>query len=300
MKRFVSIGECMIELSGGTDDLWRMGIAGDTLNTAWYARASLPDDWRVSYGTVIGSDGFSAKVPAFLTANGIHTDALFTHPNRSIGLYAISLTNGERSFSYWRDTSAAKTLADDPAMLATMTDGAEMVHVSGITLAILSTQGRQNLIAHLMKCRANGVKIVLDPNIRMRLWEDAETAKQILTAAAQAADIILPSFDDEATLFGDASPEETCQRYLDAGVKTVVVKNGAGPMTVHENGKSFLIDGLKMVNPIDTTGAGDSFNGAFLAALLQGQSILSAVHAGHAMAAKVVMHHGALVPMDAL
>ncbi len=252
MKRFVSIGECMIELSGGTDDLWRMGIAGDTLNTAWYARASLPDDWRVSYGTVIGCDGFSAKVPAFLTANGLHTDALFTHPSRSIGLYAISLTDGERSFSYWRDTSAAKTLADDPAMLATMTDGAEMV------------------------------------------------AKQTATAAAQAADIILPSFDDEATLFGDASPQVTCQRYLNAGAKTVVVKNGAGSMTVHDNGKSFTIDGLKVVDPIDTTGAGDSFNGAFLAALLQGQSILSAVHAGHAMAAKVVMHHGALIPMDAL
>ena len=300
MKRFVSIGECMVELSGGTNDLWRMGIAGDTLNTAWYARASLPDDWRVSYGTVIGCDAFSTKVPKFLTANGLHTDALFTHPTRSIGLYAISLTNGERSFSYWRDTSAAKTLADDLAMLEAMTEGAEMVHVSGITLAILSVQGRQNLIANLLDCRAKGTKIVLDPNIRMRLWEDAETAKQTITAAAQAADIILPSFDDEAALFGDASPQETSQRYIDAGATTVVVKNGSGTMIVHDHGKSFPIDGLEMVEPIDTTGAGDSFNGAFLAALLQGQSILSAVHAGHAMAAKVVMHHGALIPMDAL
>ena len=57
-KRFVSVGECMIEMSGGTDDLYRLGYAGDTLNTAWYARALLPQDWQVDYVTALGDDRY--------------------------------------------------------------------------------------------------------------------------------------------------------------------------------------------------------------------------------------------------
>ncbi len=300
MKHLVSLGECMIELSGAGDDLWRMGIAGDTLNTAWYARATLPDDWRVSYGTVVGTDAFSARVPLFLGAAGIKTDRVFTHPTRSIGLYAITLRDGERSFSYWRDTSAAKTLADDADRLAQMTADAGMVHVSGITLAVLSPAGRQTLISHLADLRAAGVQTVLDPNIRPRLWESLETAAQVLTAAARSCSIVLPSFDDEAACFGDADQQATLDRYAALGVETIIVKNGGGPIAVQTAGNRLVLDGITPVQPVDTTGAGDSFNGAFLAALLQGQSILSAVHAGHAMAARVVCHRGALIPMDDL
>ena len=298
MKRLIAIGECMIEMSGAGDDLWRLGIAGDTLNTAWYARAALsPDHWNVAYGTVIGADSFSARVPTFLTENGIEVDRIDEHPQRSIGLYAISLKDGERSFSYWRDTSAAKTLADDSAALAAMTDRVDAVHISGITLAILPPEGRARLIHRLAELRAKGVTTVLDPNIRPRLWEDATTAARTITAAARACDIVLPSFDDEAACFGDTAPEVTLERYASLGATTVIVKNGGGAIHLLANGNRLVVDGLAQVSPIDTTGAGDSFNGAFLAAVLQGQSVLAAVHAGHAMASRVVQHRGALIPM---
>ena len=296
MSHFIALGECMIELSGAGDDLWRMGIAGDTLNTAWYARAGFGAQWRVSFATVIGEDAFSARVPAFLAQNGLATDRLMRDAQRSIGLYAISLAQGERSFSYWRGQSAAKTLADDPARLARMTAGASVVHLSGITLAILPPEAR----AHLGALRAQGVRGVFDPNIRPRLWEDPQTARTQITLAARAADIVLPSFDDEAALFGCDTPAQTRARYAALGAATVVVKNGTGPMCLAHGGQSYDLDPLEQVRPIDTTGAGDSFNGAFIAALMQGASVLSAVHAGHKMAARVVLHRGALIPMAAL
>ena len=90
--RILSIGEPMLELSSaGQDDLWRLGIAGDTLNTAWYLRRLLGDDARVDYFTRVGTGEFSQKMLDFLTSEGIGTGHIARDPAREIGLYAISL-----------------------------------------------------------------------------------------------------------------------------------------------------------------------------------------------------------------
>ena len=295
--RFVSLGECMVELRGAGEDLWRMGVAGDTLNTAWYARACLPADWSVAYATAIGTDDLSARVPAFLADNGIETDRILTHPTRTIGLYAISLTHGERSFTYWRDTSAARTLADDPARLAALTDGAQVLHVSGITLAILPPDGRRALLKILHTARAAGVTVSLDPNLRPALWEDMETARQTLTEAARAASVVLPSFDDERTAFDDATPQETRARYAALGADTVAVKNGGAEIHARHHGTDHTFTPTERLVPVDTTGAGDSFNGAFLASLAVGGTLEAALADGHRVAATVIGQPGALVPM---
>lgn len=304
MTRFLAIGECMLELSGagtGTGtDLWRMGIAGDTLNTAWYARARLPEAWAVAYGTCIGTDEFSARISAFIAANGIETDRIRTHPTRSVGLYAISLKNGERSFAYWRDNSAARTLADDPDALDTMMRGASVIYISGITLAILPPSGRTRLIELLARRRAEGVRTVLDPNIRPRLWPDMATAARTLTEAARGCEIVLPSFDDESACFGDASPQDTCTRYAALGARTVIVKNGGGPITTWHNQATLQFETVRHPAPVDTTGAGDSFNGACLAGLVTGKGLAASVRQGQAVAGQVIGHPGALVPMDRL
>src|SRR5688572_29145322 len=69
--RFVSIGECMIEMAGGSERQYRMGFAGDTLNTAWYLRALLPSDWQVDYVTALGDDLYSKEMRAFFAEAGI-------------------------------------------------------------------------------------------------------------------------------------------------------------------------------------------------------------------------------------
>src|SRR5690606_21032151 len=104
-KPILSIGEAMVELSpSGQDGLWRLGIAGDTLNTAWYLRRLLPADWRVAYCSRVGLGEFSQQMVDFLAAEGIDATHVTRDPQREIALYAISLKDGERSFSYWRDT----------------------------------------------------------------------------------------------------------------------------------------------------------------------------------------------------
>src|SRR5690606_26248944 len=144
-KRVVSIGECMIEMSGGEDRTYRLGYAGDTLNTAWYMRALLDGDWTVDYFTGLGEDRYSGDIRAFLSQNNIGTDHLLTVPNRRPGLYLIHQEKGDRHFTYWRDTSAAKLLADDKTALAAAVEGADLIYFSGITLAILAPRARGRL-----------------------------------------------------------------------------------------------------------------------------------------------------------
>ena len=107
--RILSIGEAMVELSAsGQAGLWRLGIAGDTLNTAWYLRRLLPAEWQVGYFSRVGLGEFSQKMIEFLDAEGIDSRHIGRDAQREIALYAISLKDGERSFTYWRDNSAAK------------------------------------------------------------------------------------------------------------------------------------------------------------------------------------------------
>ncbi|WP_103172398.1 sugar kinase [Paracoccus sp. SY] len=294
--RILSIGEAMVEL-GQSDQpgLWRLGIAGDTLNTAWYLRRLLGADWQVDYLSRVGQGAFSQQMVDFLSAEGIGTAHVGRDPDREIGLYAISLTDGERSFAYWRDTSAARRLADDPAALDAALEGAALAYFSGITVAILPPEGRANLLAALSRARAAGTRVVFDPNLRPRLWPDAATMRQGISDAAAGADLVLPSFDDEASHFGDADPQATVARYLALGAGQVVVKNGGGPIGFGGAGGSGTISDLAPETPVDSTAAGDSFNAGYLAASLSGADCAAAIAAGHDLSRKVIRHRGALV-----
>lgn len=297
MTRILSIGEAMVELSQADQPgLWRLGVAGDTLNTAWYLRRLLGPDWHIAYLTRIGSGEFSQQMLDFLAAEGIDTRHIRRESDREIGLYAISLKDGERSFAYWRDTSAARRLADDRDLLDAALADCHLAYLSGITLAILPPQGRANLLSALRTARAAGTLVVFDPNLRLRLWPDAATMCAAVEAAAGEADLVLPSFDDEATFFGDGSPDATVARYLDGGAARVVVKNGGGPITYGGQGGQGCVDGLPRETPLDTTAAGDSFNAGYLASWLAEADCRTAIAAGHALSRQVIRHRGALVP----
>ncbi len=293
-----TIGECMIELSGRGNDLWQMGFAGDTFNTAYYARAMLPAEKRVAYVTAVGDDPFSLRLKAHIAEAGVETERIRTIAGKRPGLYAITLDEGERSFTYWRGESAARQLADDAAWLKEALADADMLYLSGITLGILSNAARERLLTALAERRAEGVKIVFDTNFRAALWPDKAEAQATMAAAIATADIALPTFDDEALLHGDATPEETAERTASLGVTEIVVKNGDEPCLVVAEGEATWVPPAKAARIVDTTGAGDSFGGTYLAARLMGQPPVDAARLAHAVAAEVVGVHGALAPID--
>ncbi|TWF54639.1 sugar kinase [Neorhizobium alkalisoli] len=303
--RFLSIGECMVELSQAGEGLLRKGFAGDTFNTAWYARACMPADWSVEYFTALGDDPLSNDMLAMIENAGIGTKNVRRIEGGTPGLYLITLKDGERTFSYWRDTAAAKKLADEADHLRQAIEAADIVYFSGITLGILSPDAVETLLSELRRAKAAGKVVAFDPNIRPRLWPKGETGRQYMLKTiedgARAATLVLPSFDDEKTHFGDATVEDTLAHYKNLGVENVVVKNGGDGVTLSfGNAPVTHVPAVKAPAVVDTTSAGDSFNGGFLARLVTGASPELAAAHGAAVATSVIGHHGALISPELL
>lgn len=299
-NRFVAIGECMVEFAPTAAGTYAVGFAGDTFNTAWYVRQLTErDKLSVTYVSAVGDDDLSGQLTSFVEDAGI-TPAFATVESASPGVYMIFLKDGERSFQYWRSQSAARRLADDLGALDAASTG-DMIYFSGITMAILDEPARTRLLSALTGAAGRGAEVVFDPNLRPRLWQSAEDMCTWTTRAATAADLVLPSFEDEAEHFKDSGPEDTAKRYLECGVRLVVVKNGEGHLLVRSaDGDGFQFQPVPVAEVVDTTAAGDSFNAAFLVDYLERGRAREAVRAGCALAAHVIGSRGALVPVSQL
>ncbi|TNF19359.1 MAG: sugar kinase [Rhodobacteraceae bacterium] len=213
-------------------------------------------------------------------------------------MYLISLNNGERSFSYWRDTSAARLLADDEVAMAAAMESADLIYFSGITLAILDEAARGRFIDALKAARARGRTIAFDPNLRPRLWQSAGQMTAAIMAGAEVSDLVLPSFEDEATHFDDADPAGTAARYLAAGASSVIVKNGADPVHYAHDGARGEVGLAPIARVVDTTSAGDSFNAGYLATEGLDLPLPDRIRVAAALAGQVIGGKGALVPID--
>lgn len=293
----------MVELaSAGQEELMRLSFAGDVLNSLWYAKKSFSEigaGWQPGFMSAVGTDPMSNQMLDFLGDAKIDTTYVRRIVDHRPGLYMIHLDGAERSFSYWRDSSAAKLLAADEGFLNNAVDAADALYFSGITLAILSDGDRAAMLGALSKAKSAGKMVAFDPNIRPALWADADAMRDAIMQAASCSTLVLPSYDDEATHFGDASLEATAARYRNQGCQTVIVKNGEGDMYILHADQDFVLDTPTVALPLDTTGAGDSFNGAFLASYLTTGDVKLAARAGQACAAKVICHYGALMPLEA-
>lgn len=298
--RVLSLGECMVEFLRRDDGLWAQGFAGDSFNVAWALRALLPADATVDYLTRVGTDALSEAMLDMLRHAGIGTRTVTRDAGRTVGLYTIQTdAEGERDFTYWRSDSAARGLAEDAAHLAAALAASDLVYLSGITLAILPAADRDRLLASLGRRGNRRFRVAFDPNIRLRLWPDLGTAKAVVTQMAARSDILLPTHDDERMAFGDADAGATMARYRGLGVPEVVVKDGKLP-TRFDCGDEVGQLSVAPVQAVDTTGAGDSFNGGYLAARMCGCGVREAVARAQRVAAAVVGRRGALLPMAAL
>lgn len=294
--KVVAIGEAMIEFAPVGDGLFKRDFAGDTFNTIWHITHLLRDDAHTSFVTRVGTDTVSEAFVESLRRDGLDVAVIGRDTQRTMGLYLIELDGVERHFQYWRDTSAARHLADDRAKLASAVNGAEIIHLSGITLAILTAGARDTLFEVLANARKTGARVSFDPNIRPRLWRDLSEIRDTVSRFLSITDIAIPSFDDEAATWGDKTPVATIERMVAVGVEEIAVKNGAGAISFYDNGVSGYVETAKVTGIKDTTGAGDAFNAGYLAGTLSGLSKVSAVRSGQALSAEVIRTFGARLP----
>jgi 2-dehydro-3-deoxygluconokinase len=301
--RIACMGEAMVELSrldpqAGT---LAFGVAGDTLNTAIYLKRALGDGARVAYLTALGRDAFSDRMVEFMQGEGIETSGIARLPGRLPGIYAIDLDErGERTFSYWRSESAARSMLGPGGIDPEALGGFDLLFLSGITLAILPPEARMRLIGQCSWLKAMGRTIAFDTNYRPRLWESEDTARAAFGAMWDATTIALPSRDDEARLHPGESAADLFERLGRKGVREVALKDGAAGPHLWAEGRALPRgDYPSAPRVVDTTAAGDGFNAGYLAARVRGASVEEAARAGHALASRIIGVRGAIMPCEA-
>ncbi|OLQ89782.1 ketodeoxygluconokinase [Vibrio ponticus] len=303
-NKIAIIGECMIELSGTPFGVMKQSFGGDTLNAAIYLARMSDEQVQTCYVSALGDDALSDGMIERWQDERINTDWVLRDNVHSTGLYMIHVdSEGERSFQYWRNQSAAKHMFQHSGwnrIAAQMAD-VKLIFLSGISLAILPEQDRQVLLTLLVVCKANGVEIVFDSNHRPALWQDTTLARHAYQQLLAITDIALVTFDDEAMVWQDGTPDDTLLRLKQLGVNKVVVKLGAQGCLSQDFQTQFepqSIPANSVEQVVDTTSAGDSFNGAFLAQYVSGKPLSTCCQAGNLLASHVIQHSGAIIDLD--
>lgn len=312
MKHIAIIGECMIELNGKPFAEMHQTFGGDTLNAAVYLSRSCAlnnhqHNIKISYVSALGYDPISDGMLTRWQDEGIDTDLVLRDQNRTPGLYLIQLDEqGERTFLYWRNQSPARYLLQHTEFgrIKAQLMGVDMVFVSGISLAILPSEDRIKLLKLLAKLQKNGVEVAFDSNFRPALWpsnENFKTVKDAYMAMYNTTDLALVTFDDEQLIWGDTTPQETLLRLQRQGVKKAVIKLGADGCLIGDftNKVELSVPTVPVKIVVDTTSAGDSFNGGFLSCYLAGGDLEQSCQRGNALAGVVIQHRGAIIPKSA-
>ncbi len=274
---------------GGVGATYQRAFAGDSFNTAVYlARSGI----RTRYLTRLGDDAGSEGALQRMMAEQIDASLIDRAPGRCIGLYLIDNdAEGERTFTYYRESSPARQLFDAPLKLR-----ASVFYFTGITLAI-TRSGHANLVALLASLRAADCQIAFDPNYRALLWESLAQARSCCMAVLPYCDVVLPTLGDDQALWGHESVTSSIDFYRGLGATEVVVK-GEDLQVEAWSGSSHAKRKAEPVAAVDTTGAGDAFNAAYLASRLQGADLEASLAAAQGLAAEVVQHRGAIIPVS--
>jgi 2-dehydro-3-deoxygluconokinase len=304
MIRVVSIGECMIELRHRSPTVLDLAYGGDTLNTAVYlARLAGDRDVRVDYVSALGDDAYSDGMLAMWRGERIGTGLVARLPGRLPGLHTIRTDpRGERSFTYWRSASAARDMlrGDRAEQVAAALAGYDLLYLSGITLSILDQPQRAALVALADRVREHGGRVAFDGNYRPVGWPDRDAARAAFEEMLERVDIALPTLDDEQALFGVKDARESAERLHRLGVAEVAIKLGEKGCFLSSAQLTGEIPAEPVDAVVDSTAAGDSFNGGYLAAGQGGGPQGRAALLGNRLAARVIGYPGAIIPAAAM
>ena len=289
----VALGEAMIEFNQARADdarTYLQGFGGDTSNAA-IAAARLGA--RAGYASRVGADAFGRWLLALWQREGVDTHAVTEDAGAPTGVYFVSHGAQGHEFSYLRAGSAASKLSPSNLPADTLR-AARVLHLSGISQAI-SDSACDACFAAIDIARGAGARVSYDTNLRLKLWPLAR-AQAVIRATAGMVDWMLPSLDDAVLLFGRKEPDAIVDGCHAWGAPLVALKLGAQGCLVSDGTRRARIPGFAVAT-VDATGAGDCFDGAFIARLLAGDDPFTAARYANAAAALATTGYGAVAPL---
>ncbi|MDB5489585.1 MAG: 2-dehydro-3-deoxygluconokinase [Reyranella sp.] len=289
----ICLGEPLIEFNRpkeGDGRTWLQGFGGDSQNVAI---AAARQGASTGYLTGVGQDWMGDAFLDLWKSEGVDASRVTRHPTAPTGVSFVTHSAAGHKFDYLRKNSAASLMTPD-TLAADYIARAKVFHLSAIGQAISDT-ARETCDAAISVARKAGVKISYDTNLRLRLWE-LDVARKVVDATIARCDIALPSLDDSQQLTGLKEPEAIAAYYLNLGAPLVALKMGAEGSLIATRDRQTRIAPHR-VEAVDATGAGDTFDGAFLTRLLAGDDPEMAARYANVAAALSTTGYGAVTPM---
>ena len=289
-----SIGEAMIEISNIKNSLYNQSLAGDTLNFCNYLDKKKLNAFCLS---AIGRSEINQSLLDFVKSKNISTKYIKQIKQFEVGLYLIkNKDNGEKQFFYWRDESAAKQYFNNIDFLNLYKElkNFDYIYFSGITLSIIHISKLNNFIKLLKLLKSKKIKIVFDFNIRPTRW-NKKNLNNFFDSVLKFVDICFLSGEDMnywKNKNNIKSYEKIVRKYK---IKHSIFRKNAELTYAIQNKKKYTIRNKFIRKVIDTSGAGDGFNAAYLSNFIVNNDPLLALKAGSSLGSKIVMKKGAIV-----
>ena len=289
-----SIGEAMIEISNIKNSFYNQSFAGDTLNFCNYLDKKKLNAFFLS---AIGKSEINQSLLDFVKSKNISTKYIKQINQFEVGLYLIkNKDNGEKQFFYWRDESAAKQYFNNIDFLNLYKElkNFDYIYFSGITLSIIHISKLNNFIKLLKLLKRKKIKIVFDFNIRPSRW-NKKNLNIFLDSVLKFVDICFLSGEDMnywKNKNNIKSYEQIVRKYK---LKHSIFRKNAKFTYVFLNKTRYVFKNKLLKRVVDTSGAGDGFNAAYLSNFIVNNDPVLALKAGSSLGSKIVMKKGAIV-----
>lgn len=260
------------------------GTAGNTAATL--ARLGVP----VEFAGAIGDDAFGRWIAQDFEALGVGRRGLVVVDRSTAQVIALVEPDGERSLFVWPTDGGALTYLRPEDLDADLIASAAWLHTTGMCLR--DPPVRDAIFAGMASARAAGVPVSIDLNLRVELWGLDDDKRGAVEGAVGLADVVLGQGEEELVPLARAASVEEALAALGGDRRTIVARLGAeGALARTPDGDLVHVAGFP-VEARNAVGAGDAFNGGFVAARVEGCSIVEALRWGNAVAALKVARPG--------
>jgi 2-dehydro-3-deoxygluconokinase len=293
MLDILALGEPMVEFNqtgGHSSRTYLQGFGGDTSNALI---AAARQGAKVGYISALGADRYADLLRELWDKEGVDHSQVRSNADAYTAIYFVTHNAHGHHFDFFRKGSAA-SLMQPSDLNFDLIRQAKILHLSGISLAI-SESARNTCFAAIDVAKSAGVKVSFDTNLRLKLWP-LDVARTAMNNAIGLSDICLPSLDDVTAITGLSDPDAVVDHCLSLGAKTVALKLGAQGALLATSSSRQRVAAFAC-NPVDATGAGDTFGGALIARIVAGDTLIDAGRYAAAAAALSTEGFGAVAPI---